>query len=62
MEEEFVKKIATSFMIGSDVSTLSIAEIEEVIANLHIEIQRLTEIQAKKQVQKSAAENLFRAS
>ncbi|GLK70483.1 DUF1192 domain-containing protein [Ancylobacter dichloromethanicus] len=46
--------------VGSDISALSEAEIEERIAQLSAEIERLTRALEAKRASRSAAENFFK--
>lgn len=46
--------------IGQDLSTLSLAEIDERIAALRAEIERLDETRARKDASRSAADAFFR--
>ena len=46
--------------IGQDLSMLSLAEIDERIAVLKAEIERLAEARAKKDASRSAADAFFR--
>lgn len=46
--------------IGQDLSMLSLAEIDQRIAALRAEIERLSEIRAKKDASRSAADAVFR--
>ncbi|CAM5209424.1 hypothetical protein ARD30_04200 [Bosea thiooxidans] len=46
--------------IGQDLSTLSLAEIDERIAVLKAEIERLAEARARKDASRSAADAFFR--
>lgn len=46
--------------IGQDLSTLSLAEIDERIAALKSEIERLIETRARKDASRSAADAFFR--
>ncbi|WP_353182584.1 DUF1192 domain-containing protein [Bosea sp. (in: a-proteobacteria)] len=46
--------------IGQDLSTLSLEEIEERIAALRAEIERLTEARAGKSASRAAADAFFR--
>jgi len=46
--------------IGQDLSTLSLAEIDERIAALRAEIARLDETRARKDASRSAADAFFR--
>jgi uncharacterized small protein (DUF1192 family) len=48
--------------IGQDLSTLSLAELDERIEALKAEIARLTEARAKKDASRSAADAFFRRS
>ncbi len=45
--------------IGQDLSTLSVAELDERIALLEAEIARLAEMRAKKNASRSAADAFF---
>jgi uncharacterized small protein (DUF1192 family) len=46
--------------IGQDLSMLSLAEIDQRVAALKAEIERLTEARAKKDASRSAADAFFR--
>jgi uncharacterized small protein (DUF1192 family) len=46
--------------IGQDLSMLSLAEIDERIAALRAEIERLSEMRARKDASRSAADAFFR--
>jgi uncharacterized small protein (DUF1192 family) len=46
--------------IGSDLSLLSVEELDERVALLHAEIERLKTARATKETGLKAAENLFR--
>ena len=46
--------------VGQDLSMLSLAEIDERIAALKAEIERLAEARAKKDASRSAADAFFR--
>lgn len=45
--------------IGQDLSELSLGEIDERIALLRVEIERLTQMRAKKDASRSAADAIF---
>jgi len=59
-DEEEIKKPAIH-EIGSDLSLLSVDELDQRIALLHDEIRRLETERDSKQSSKSAAESLFRS-
>ncbi|WP_420961366.1 DUF1192 domain-containing protein [Brucella sp. IR073] len=50
----------TNHEIGQDLSLLSVAELEERIAALRVEIERLEADRDRKDASKAAAEALFR--
>ncbi|KPQ11027.1 MAG: putative small protein containing a coiled-coil domain [Saliniramus fredricksonii] len=52
---------ARNHVVGQDLSTLSIEEIDERIAALRQEITRLEQMRAQKQASKSAADAVFKA-
>ena len=54
------KKKARPHEIGQDLSTLSLTEIDERIAALKAEIERLTETRSRKDASRSAADAFFR--
>jgi uncharacterized small protein (DUF1192 family) len=47
--------------IGQDLSTLSVAEIDERVAMLEVEIARLKEARARKEASRTAASSFFKA-
>ncbi len=53
-------KPKTVHEIGQDLSMLSLAEIDDRIAALRAEIERLAEIRARKDASRSAADAFFR--
>ncbi len=52
---------ARNYVVGQDLSTLSIEEIDERIAVLRQEITRLEQMRTEKQASKSAADAVFKA-
>jgi uncharacterized small protein (DUF1192 family) len=60
IEEEARRTKAPVHEIGQDLSGLSIAEIDERVAALRVEIERLSEARAKKLSSQQAADALFR--
>jgi uncharacterized small protein (DUF1192 family) len=60
--EELVRLKPEAHVIGQDLSTLSIDELQERIAMLSHEIDRLQEARQQKQASKSAADSFFKAS
>lgn len=58
-ENEPKKKLP--FQIGQDLSDLSVGDIEEVVAELKAEIDRLQLDSQQKQASKSAADALFKS-
>jgi uncharacterized small protein (DUF1192 family) len=60
--EELVRPRPEAHVIGQDLSTLSIDELQERIAMLSREIDRLQEAKQQKQASKSAADSFFKAS
>lgn len=61
MDEDLPQK-ALAYVVGQDISTFSVEELDESIASLKREIERLEQERATKGSTKSAAEALFRRS
>ncbi len=63
LAEETVRPVdqARNHIVGQDLATLSIEEIDERIKVLRDEIARLEEMRAQKQASKSAADAIFKA-
>ncbi|MCG6121237.1 MAG: DUF1192 domain-containing protein [Microvirga sp.] len=61
LSEETPRKSASGHEIGQDLSTLSVAEIDERIAALQAEIERLRDARSRKEASKSAADAFFSA-
>lgn len=59
--EETPRKHASTHEVGQDLATLSIAEIDDRIAVLEGEIERLREAKTRKESSKSAADMFFKA-
>ena len=53
-------KAKSAHEIGQDLSALSLAEIDQRVAMLKAEIERLMEMRAKKDASRSAADAFFR--
>ncbi len=60
--EELVRPKPEAHVIGQDLSTLSIDELQERIAMLSGEIDRLQQARQQKQASKSAADSFFKTS
>ncbi len=60
--EELVRPKPEAHVIGQDLSTLSINELQERAEMLSREIDRLHEARQQKQASKSAADSFFKAS
>jgi len=60
IEEEPIRPLRPAIEVGSDISALSEAEIEEHIAALEAEIERLRTALAAKQASRAAADAFFR--
>lgn len=58
-ENEPKKKLP--FQIGQDISDFSVSDIEEIVADLEEEIERLQADAKQKQASKSAADALFKS-
>lgn len=58
-EEEQVSSPVATYMIGQDLSLMSVDEIDETIKTLNDEIQRLKEDRKSKEAHISEAEALF---
>ena len=59
--DEKPKLVPLVHQIGQDLSTLSVAELDERIEVLEREIERLQEARARKQASKAAADAFFRS-
>ena len=59
-EELLPRKVAPETVIGQDISTLSVAELENRIAELEAEIVRSKEALKARAATKNAAEAVFR--
>lgn len=60
IEDEFAARKKISHEIGQDLSPLSIAEIDNRVATLQAEIERLREARIRKLSTQAAADALFR--
>lgn len=55
------KKQTPNYVIGTDLSTLSVDELEELIATLEAEITRIGDVLAEKSASRSAADSVFKS-
>lgn len=60
--EELVRPKPEAHVIGQDLSTLSIDELQERVELLSREIDRLQQAKQQKQASKSAADSFFKGS
>jgi uncharacterized small protein (DUF1192 family) len=61
IEDDDKPKRKISHEIGQDLSLLSVAELNERVALLHAEIERLQAAAAKKRASKDAANSVFKS-
>lgn len=61
IEDDDKPKRKISHEIGQDLSLLSVAELNERVALLHAEIERLQAAVAKKRASKDAANSVFKS-
>ena len=61
-EDEIAKKTHPPYSIGQPLAEMSVEEIEQTIASLQAEIERLTEAKEGKIKHLSAAQALFKSS
>ncbi len=54
------KKQALDYAIGTDLSTLSLGELEDLITKLEAEISRIRQILAEKSASREAADSVFK--
>ena len=62
LDELFPKKKSTAIALGEDISRLSIPDLEERLAALATERQRVEEEIHKRKASKDAAEQIFKRS
>jgi uncharacterized small protein (DUF1192 family) len=60
IDDEILRPVRPALEIGGDLSTLSEAEIEERVANLEAEIERLRAMLASKRESRAAADAFFK--
>ena len=54
-------KKTPDYVVGTDLSTLSVEELEELIAKLEAEISRIRSVLTEKAASRSAADSVFKS-